>query len=344
VSGQRSPQETAAHQYADVGWPVMPCRAGSKEPATEHGFFDATTDHRQIARWWAADPSRNVAIATGAPGPDVVDVDNHGEHDNGFGTLNHLKREGLVDGYHAVVSTPSEGIHLYYRGTDQGNGCVRGYRIDFRSRGGYIVAPPSATPAGQYAVVKHSPVAEARTVSWDAIRAELEPPQPQAPARRAERHGEASTSVDRLVQWTASRQAGDRNFPLFWAAKEAHLAGQLDGEAVERFVDAARRSGLEGGEREARRTIASAQRHGDRQLHPAAHAVTPGRPSPAREPQREARPFAGPPGGEQAPAASPAPQPASTTTAQVAGEFAAIGAWNAAVGAAAPQRQAEAGS
>ena len=66
--------------------------------------------------------------------------------------------------------------------------------------------------------------------------------------------------------WTASssglpaREAGDRNFPLFYAAKQAALAGQLDGAAVERFVDAARRSGLAGGEREARRTIASAQR------------------------------------------------------------------------------------
>ena len=68
------------------------------------------------------------------------------------------------------------------------------------------------------------------------------------------------TSLDRLVEWTAVREPGDRNFPLFWAAKQAALAGQLDGAAVERFVDAARRSGLAGGEREARRTIASAQR------------------------------------------------------------------------------------
>jgi hypothetical protein len=47
------------------------------------------------------------------------------------------------------------------------------------------------------------------------------------------------------------------------------MADQLDGAAVERFVDAARRSGLEGGEREARRTIASAQRNADREIAPA---------------------------------------------------------------------------
>jgi hypothetical protein len=273
----------AALAYAHVGWPVFPCRPGSKEPATRNGFYDATTSEGQIRRWWHKEPGRNVAIATGAPGPDVVDVDNHGEHDNGFGTLNHLKREGLVDGYHAVVSTPSDGFHLYYRGTDQGNGSVRCYRIDFRSKGGYVVAPPSVTSAGRYVVVKHAPAAEAGTVSWDAIRAELNP-QPHEPARRPEPQADATASLDRLVEWTASRRAGDRNFPLFWAAKEAHLAGRLDGQAVERFVDAARRSGLEGGEREARRTIASARRHGDRQLH--------GAPASAREP----RPFAEGPG------------------------------------------------
>jgi hypothetical protein len=285
----------AALAYARTGWPVFPCRPESKEPATRNGFYDATTSEGQIRRWWHKEPGRNVAIATGAPGPDVVDVDNHGEHDNGFGTLNHLKRAGLADGYHAVVQTPSGGIHLYFRGTDQGNGSIRGYRIDFRSKGGYVVAPPSTRPEGAYVVAKHGPVAEARTVSWDAIRAELAP-QLQPQPRRPERQADPSASLDRLVEWTASRQAGDRNFPLFWAAKEAHLAGQLDGQAVERFVDAAQRSGLEGGEREARRTIASAQRHGDRQLHPAAAATVARRPAPAPEAQQDPRPFAEVPG------------------------------------------------
>jgi hypothetical protein len=285
----------AALAYARTGWPVFPCRPESKEPATRNGFYDATTSEWQIRRWWHKEPGRNVAIATGAPGPDVVDVDNHGPDDNGFGTLNHLKREGLVDGYHAVVQTPSDGIHLYYRGSGQGNGSIRGYRIDFRSKGGYVVAPPSSRPEGAYVVAKHGPVAEARTVSWDAIRAELDPP-PRAPAHRPERQADPNASLDRLVEWTASRQAHDRNFPLFWAAKEAHLAGQLDCQAVERFVDAACRAGLEGGEREARRTIASAQRHGDRQLHPAAPAAVSRRPAARLEAQREPRPFAEVPG------------------------------------------------
>jgi hypothetical protein len=267
MTGQRGPQETAAHQYAEVGWPVFPCRAGSKEPATEHGFHDARADHRQIERWWSRDPDRNVAIATGAPGPDVVDVDVH-ENGSGFAAFNRAKRAGLVGGYHAIVRTPSTGFHLYYQGTGQRNGSIRGQHVDFRSQGGYVVAPPSRAGGAQYIVVKHEPATGA-TVSWDAIRGLLEPqPQPgRQPGGRARGRDTEATSLDRLVEWTARREAGDRNFPLFYAAKQATLAGQLDGAAVERFVDAARRSGLEGGEREARRTIASAQREAAT-LHP----------------------------------------------------------------------------
>jgi Bifunctional DNA primase/polymerase, N-terminal len=277
AAAERGPQETAAHQYADVGWPVFPCRRGSKEPATEHGFQDAATDHRQIARWWSRDPDRNVAVATGAPGPDVVDVDVR-EDGSGSAALNRAKRAGLVDGYHAIVRTPSTGFHLYFAGTGQRSGSVRGQHLDFRSQGGYVVAPPSYAGGARYEVVKHEPATGA-TVSWDAIRGLLEPQAQQertAGGRTPGRDTEA-TSLDRLVEWTATRQAGDRNFPLFYAAKQAHLAGQLDTAAVERFVDAARRSGLQGGEREARRTIASAQRNADREASPRPFASAPQR-------------------------------------------------------------------
>jgi len=268
VSAARSPQETAAHRYADAGWPVFPCRPASKEPATEHGFQDSRTDHRQIERWWSRDPERNVAIATGAPGPDVVDVDVR-PHGSGFAAFNRAKAAGLVDGYHAVIRTPSTGAHFYYPGTDQQSGSVRGQHLDFRSAGGYVVAPPSRAGGAEYVVVKHEPATGA-TVSWDAIRGLLEPqPQPdRQQGGRAAGRDTGTTSLDRLVEWTARREAGNRNFPLFYAAKQAALAGQLDGAAVERFVDAARRSGLQGGEREARRTIASAQRNAEREIRP----------------------------------------------------------------------------
>src|SRR5579859_4487703 len=74
------PEQTLsqAMAYARRGWPVFPCQPGAKMPATRHGFRDATTDPQQIRWWWDRQPAANVAIATGAPGPDVLDVDKHG--------------------------------------------------------------------------------------------------------------------------------------------------------------------------------------------------------------------------------------------------------------------------
>ena len=98
-----------------------------------HGFHDATTDPGVIDRWWGRNPDCNVGIATGAPGPDVLDIDVH-QDGNGFAALNRVKRAGLADGQQAIVRTPSTGFHLYYNGTGQRNGSIRGQHIDFRAR------------------------------------------------------------------------------------------------------------------------------------------------------------------------------------------------------------------
>ena len=60
--------------YAERGWPVFPCQANRKTPATTHGYQDATTDERQITDWFTRRPGCNLAIATGTPGPDVLDI------------------------------------------------------------------------------------------------------------------------------------------------------------------------------------------------------------------------------------------------------------------------------
>src|SRR5262249_31082449 len=88
-------------------------QGGNHLPATEHGFQDATTSHRQVERWWSHAPEKNVAIATGAPGPDVVDIDRHGDK-SGFPALRKLSQAGLVGEPSAMVRTPRGGAHLYY--------------------------------------------------------------------------------------------------------------------------------------------------------------------------------------------------------------------------------------
>ena len=202
-------------------------------------------------------PDRNVAIATGAPGPDVVNVDHHGEADNGFAARNRAKREGLVDDPLAVVKTPGSGLQAYFQGTDQRSAKLTGQHLDFRSTGGYVLAPPSAVGGRRYEVVQHQP--SAATVDFGAVRRLLEPerrpgraqhvPQPSRP--REVRH---------LAEWVGAQPEGNRNDGLFWAANRAIEAG--DTATLDAIARAARSAGL--AEREVNRTIRSALRASER--------------------------------------------------------------------------------
>ena len=132
-----------AFAYAHRGWPVFPCLPGQKIPATTHGYKDATTDEQQITEWFGRGQHWNLAIATGAPGPDVLDIDQHGQAGNGYRGFARLRQAGLVNGAAAYVRTPAGGMHAYFAGSDQHCGRLPGHHLDFRGTGGYIVAPPS---------------------------------------------------------------------------------------------------------------------------------------------------------------------------------------------------------
>ena len=99
------PTVERALAYAACGWPVFPCQPGGKQPATRHGFLDATIDPDHIRWWWRRDPGANLAIATGTPGPDVLDVDQHGDAGSGYPALNRLARAGLTRDAAAVVAS-----------------------------------------------------------------------------------------------------------------------------------------------------------------------------------------------------------------------------------------------
>ena len=246
----------AARRYAAAGWPVFPCRFDSKEPATEHGFMDATTDPERIDWWWGRrDPEQNVAIATGAPGPDVLDIDQHGEAGNGFAALNRLKRAGLVPAPTAVARTPSGGLHLYFAGTDQRNGSVPREHVDHRGAGGYVVAPPSRVGGRPYEVVSHQAVSN--ELDWQAARDFLAPRQAR-PQRQLPQAGQPE-ELESLARWVASRREGNRSQGLYWAACRASEHGLLDAAAEETLVVAALQAGIKGGEREARQKIAYAR-------------------------------------------------------------------------------------
>ena len=140
----------AALSYAARGWRVFPLGPRTKEPATPHGFKDATCDTSTIGRWWDSMPDANVGIATGN-GLLVLDVDDKPGHEvQGSDSLREweLEHGELSDTCRAV--TGSGGVHYLLDVGDAEVPCSQSAElaIDIRCDGGYIVAPPSVHPNG----------------------------------------------------------------------------------------------------------------------------------------------------------------------------------------------------
>ena len=242
-----------ALEYAARGWPVFPCNAGQKTPATPHGHRDATTDPAQITAWFTRNPHQNVAIATGAPGPDVLDIDQHGPAGNGYAAFTTLTNAGLTGGAAAYVRTPSGGLHAYFRGSDQRNGHLPDCHLDFRSRGGYVLAPPSQIDGKPYQLIRTADADGG--LDWATVTALLEP---RRQAGRPQLHHDPGRDLSHLARWVATQAEGNRNAGLFWAANRALDADP--GADLTPLAAAALQTGLE--EREITRTLNSARKTG----------------------------------------------------------------------------------
>jgi hypothetical protein len=238
--------------YAAHGWPVFPCAPGQKIPATPHGYRDATTDPGQIIAWFALRPECNLAIATGAPGPDVLDVDEHGPAGNGFAALIRLRDAGLLNGAAAYVRTPSGGMHAYFAGSDQRNGHLPGSHLDFRSAGGYVLAPPSAVGGKPYRVLWEP--GGRGGLSWDTVTRLLQPHRQRQSVRQPQ--AVDSHGLGHLARFVAVQPEGNRNAGLFWAANRALEADPTVDLSF--LADAARQAGL--ADPEITRTLDSARR------------------------------------------------------------------------------------
>jgi Bifunctional DNA primase/polymerase, N-terminal len=143
-----NPVLRAALAGARKGWPVFPCHPGRKVAATLNGYRDATTDPSQVREWFAGHRELNLAVAAGAPGPDVLDLGPLGREPEGFHGLWHLREAGLLDGASAAVNTPGSGVHLYFEGSAQPGDRLPGWHLDLIAQGGYVLVPPSRV-AGQ---------------------------------------------------------------------------------------------------------------------------------------------------------------------------------------------------
>lgn len=127
----------AALVYASWGWPVFPLRPGDKMPMTRHGFKDATTEPAQIRRWWAEAPAANIGLPTGHVF-DVIDVD-----PAGWPAWREMVATDALPTVHGMVCTARAGLHAYVEPTGGGNLAGIKTGIDYRGKGGYVVAPPS---------------------------------------------------------------------------------------------------------------------------------------------------------------------------------------------------------
>ena len=261
---------------AERGWPVFPCQPGKKIPATQHGHLDATTDPGQIRDWFARHRDWNLAVATGAPGPDVLDIDRRGDAGDGFPALARLTSAGLLDSSTGTVRTPSGGLHLYFSGSAQRSAHLSACHLDFLSQGGYVMAPPSqiggipyqyATDLGKQGAPLDWPAAArlldpARQAPGPApgTAPERHPRHPHGqtaePGARPSRQATAGRQIEALARWVAAQPAGNRNSGLFWAANrtlETDPAADLTPLAA-----AARQAGLD--DPEITKTLRSARR------------------------------------------------------------------------------------
>ena len=133
--------------YASLGWPVFPLYPKSKNPATTHGFKDATTDEEQIRTWWSR-RDYNIGIATGN-GLCVLDVDDKPKNPvQGSDMLRDWEFENGHISETVTAISGTGGTHYYYDiGSTEVPSCQSDtIFIDIRCDGGYIVAPPSIHP------------------------------------------------------------------------------------------------------------------------------------------------------------------------------------------------------
>lgn len=149
-----------AEGYARLGLRVFPlhhpldggCSCGKqscpypgKHPRTRRGHRDGTSNIECIRAWWFSHPYSNVGLATGHM-VDVIDIDS----DAAATTLADLMSARRVPEVLGRVTTgrAGGGYHLYISatGAPSTNNVIAG--LDFKARGGYVVAAPSLHATG----------------------------------------------------------------------------------------------------------------------------------------------------------------------------------------------------
>jgi hypothetical protein len=242
------------------------CGPIGKHPRTRNGLYDATTDPAQLVRWWQRWPNANTGLVTGELA-DVLDVDGPA----GRAALRRWATQHQLHLQGPLVRTGS-GWHHYLAPSGAGNrtGLLEG--VDWRGRGGYVVAPPSQHPSGtRYRWLR--PLTSDLPAAPGPLHNLLLPareqrPEPVPRSREATGgHPYGRAALQREFAAVAQAPKGRRNHTLYQAGIRLYslvAGGVLDHAQVQAGLlaaaDAARLLTEE--PLQTRRTLASAQRTG----------------------------------------------------------------------------------
>jgi hypothetical protein len=272
------PTAQAAEAYAALGVPVVAmhavrgdggctCPRGTRcgDPGKHPRLADwptaASTSPAQVRGWWRRWPTANIGLATGRRF-DVLDVDGP----TGEAELRALIKAGAIPRGGPLARTGGGGWHVLLAPTGTGNRVGLRPGLDWRGRGGLIVAPPSVHRSGRrYTWVR--PLGPALPKAPAGLRRLLTPPQPQratlppvaGPTGRAGRY--AHTALEREARRVATAAPGTCNHTLNRAAfslGQLVAAGLLEADQVRtRLLAAALAAPASGHRDRARRTRAT---------------------------------------------------------------------------------------
>jgi Bifunctional DNA primase/polymerase, N-terminal len=326
VSGPGWELRDAAVAYASLGIPVLPLHyplphrgglrpvPGDSQPAVAtvgcsrrdpdcgqpgkhplgslvpHGVKDATTNRARVLAWWTRHPQANIGLATGHRF-DVLDVDGPA----GAQAIQELADSHGVHSSGPLVRTGGGGWHYYLAPTGLGNVRPAGLaHVDWRGRGGYVVAPPSRHASGH--PYQWIPGRDLEVSPGDVPAVLLARLERRSPNRSPGAMELAATGVDlgdryaraalaQELTRVATAPVGHRNRQLWESTRNLYnlvATGALDHRQVDHaLLQAAERCGLLKEEpRQTHRTLASGRQVG--LAHPGrpAQPTSPNAPTP----------------------------------------------------------------
>lgn len=235
---------------------MFPIAPSEKRPATPNGYKDATTDFERIERYLRRVPNSNWAVACGASGLFVLDIDG----DKGARSFAALSSAYSQVSRTIVQATPSGGWHVFFAAPEGGLPSTverLGAGLDTRGVGGYVLVEPSVIPNSahkEYILMDDYPLAPAPAWLVELLM-ETKHGNRSVRAERLTSY-DRSSSAARIAQWLSGAREGNRNNSLFWAACELRRIGLSHSDAEALLLPVALSIGLP--DKEATRTIRSA--------------------------------------------------------------------------------------